>query len=159
MRTSIKLGGYAGGLAAVFAAALGVGSLAGPSAAPASREAGMAHADQEGGHGGEAAPHLPGGLQVAQDGYRLVPVSPALSTGAPAPFAFRVLAPDGRPVTRYTPTHDKDLHLIVVRRDLSGFQHVHPTLAPDGTWSIPLRAAAPGQYRVFADFRPAGTTA
>jgi hypothetical protein len=174
VRTSIKLSGYGVGLVAVFAAALGVGGLAGPSAAPATRDTGMAHSDQAdagtadaeadagmahseqaGGHGGEAAAHLPGGLQVSQDGYRLVPVSPTLSTGRPAPFAFRVLAADGQPVTRYTPTHDKDLHLIVVRRDLSGFQHVHPTLAADGTWSIPLRVAAPGQYRVFADFQPA----
>jgi hypothetical protein len=30
-------------------------------------------------------------------------------------------------VTAYTPTHDKDLHLIVVRRDGTGFQHVHPS--------------------------------
>jgi hypothetical protein len=71
-------------------------------------------------------------------------------------FAFRVLGPDGNPVTRYAPTHDKDLHLIVVRRDLSGFQHVHPTLDDDGTWRVPLTVAAAGQYRVFADFRPAG---
>ena len=28
--------------------------------------------------------------------------------------------------------HEKQLHLIVVRRDFSGFQHVHPTLADDG---------------------------
>lgn len=81
---------------------------------------------------------------------------PRAATGAPAQFSFRVLGPDGQPVTRYTATHEKDLHLIVVRRDLSGFQHVHPTLGSDGTWSIPLRAAAPGQYRVFADFQPAG---
>ena len=43
-----------------------------------------------------------------------------------------------------------------MRRDLSGFQHVHPSLGADGTWSVPLAVAAPGRYRVFADFRPAG---
>ena len=42
-----------------------------------------------------------------------------------------------------------------MRRDLSGFQHVHPTMSGDGTWSVPLAVAAAGQYRVFADFRPA----
>jgi hypothetical protein len=157
MRSSIKISGYGVGLVAVFTAALGLGSLAGPSTAPADRDSGMEHADPHGDpHGGAAATaDLPGGLQVSQDGYRLVAVSSTLSPDRPAPFAFRVLGPDGRPVTRYTPTHEKDLHLIVVRRDLSGFQHVHPTLAADGTWSVPLRVAAPGQYRVFADFRPA----
>jgi hypothetical protein len=44
------------------------------------------------------------------------------------------------------------MHVIVVRRDLTGFQHVHPTMATDGTWSVPLRIADAGSYRVFADF-------
>jgi hypothetical protein len=44
----------------------------------------------------------------------------------------------------------------VVRRDLSGFQHVHPTRSDDGLWSVPLTVRDPGQYRVFADFQPAG---
>jgi hypothetical protein len=162
VRTSIRLGAYVLGLTAVFATSVGLGHLAGPTrAAPAvhSDSAGESHAGNRG-HGNDAtagnAAHLPAGLQVAQDGYRLTPVSATLSTGAPKPFRFRVLGPDGAPVTRYTTSHDKDLHLIVVRRDLSGFRHVHPTLEADGTWSVPLAVAAPGQYRVFADFRPAG---
>jgi hypothetical protein len=63
-------------------------------------------------------------------------------------------------VTRYEEAHEKDLHLIVARRDLSGFQHVHPTLDPqDGTWSVPLTFEDAGDYRVFADFSPAGDEA
>ncbi|HEX6871755.1 MAG TPA: hypothetical protein VF163_11710, partial [Micromonosporaceae bacterium] len=56
----------------------------------------------------------------------------------------------------YTPNHGKELHLILVRRDLSGFQHVHPTRSADGTWAVPVAVTAPGQYRAFADFQPAG---
>ena len=48
--------------------------------------------------------------------------------------------------------HTKRMHLIVARRDLTGFQHLHPTMAADGTWSAPLRLAEAGSYRVFADF-------
>jgi hypothetical protein len=48
--------------------------------------------------------------------------------------------------------HEKPLHLIVARRDLSGFQHLHPTMAPDGTWSVPLTLPTPGVWRAFADF-------
>src|SRR5699024_9416669 len=44
------------------------------------------------------------------------------------------------------------MHLIVVRRDLTGFRHLHPRMSADGTWSAPLRLGAPGAYRVFADF-------
>jgi hypothetical protein len=147
MKTPIRLTAYTLGLIAVFGAALGVGRLVGPTAA-----APPAHGDS---HADGAPAELPGGLQVAQDGYRLVPVTGTLRVGAVQPFVFRVLGPDGAPVTRYTESHDKDLHLIVVRRDLSGFQHLHPTRQADGTWSVPLAVAAPGQYRVFADFRPA----
>jgi hypothetical protein len=44
------------------------------------------------------------------------------------------------------------MHLIVVRRDLTGFQHLHPTMAADGTWSVPVTLPDAGAYRVFADF-------
>jgi hypothetical protein len=46
--------------------------------------------------------------------------------------------------------------LIVVRRDFVGYQHLHPKLAAEGTWSVPLRVAAPGAYRAYADFDIAG---
>ncbi|MEU8244391.1 hypothetical protein AB0C07_39555 [Actinoplanes missouriensis] len=111
-----------------------------------------------GAHGDPAteAAATPAGLQTVQDGYRLAPLTTTLSTTEPTPFEFRILDPDNRPVTDYTTEHDKDLHLIVVRRDLAHYQHVHPTRKPDGTWTIPLKAGAPGQYRVFADFVTTG---
>lgn len=143
----MKLGAYALGLVVVFGAAAGAGRALGPEI-----EEPPAH------HAAEpSTAHVPGGLQVAQDGYRLTPITTGLSTGDAEPFRFRVLGPDGMPVTAYTTNHDKDLHLIVVRRDLSGFQHVHPTLGADGTWTIPLAVDTPGQYRVFADFQPSGS--
>ena len=36
-------------------------------------------------------------------------------------------------VTSYEKSHGKDLHLIVVRRDLSDYRHVHPVLGNAGT--------------------------
>ncbi len=44
------------------------------------------------------------------------------------------------------------MHVIVVRRDLSGYQHLHPTMAVDGTWSVPLTLPSPGVWRAYADF-------
>lgn len=177
MRTPLKLTAYAMGLVLIFGAAAGAGRVIGPDETPAAAPAHQAEADaragsaagghaeaESGGHaetGAEAqaeagAPAgIPGGLQVAEAGYRLTPIS----TSLPAqPFSFRVLGPDGRPVTHYTPTHEKNLHLIVVRRDLTGFRHLHPTMAADGTWSIALPVTGAGQYRVFADFQPAART-
>jgi len=152
MRTPAKLGLYGLGLVAVFAASLGAGAVAGP--APAAPAAGH----DDGGHAGPAATvdRIPGGLQVAQDGYRFVPLTTTLPTGVPSTFTFRILGPDDAPVTSYVRAHDTDLHLILVRRDLSGFQHVHPERGADGTWAVPIRVQEPGQYRFFADFQPTG---
>ncbi|GAA4959848.1 hypothetical protein [Actinoplanes utahensis] len=155
MNTPTKLGAFGLGLAVVFTAALGLGRAFGPTPAPAATTAHNDHKPATG-QNTTATAALPAGLQVTQDGYRLQPISTELAVGEPRPFQFRIDGPDGAPVTGYTVSHDKDLHLIVVRRDLSGFQHVHPERAADGTWSIPLSVAAAGQYRVFADFQPAG---
>lgn len=93
---------------------------------------------------------------VSQNGYTLDLAESKLSRSEEQTLRFRILGPDGEPVTEYTEEHGKELHLIVVRRDLSGYQHVHPTLNEDGEWSIALDLSEPGTYRVFADFAPAG---
>lgn len=156
MSVTAKLGLFGLALVAVFAVTFGAGRLVGPASVASPDSAGEHDADHP--PAGQASTAtVPGGLQVAQDGYRLTPVTTTLSTKDTVdavPFQFRVLGSDGQPVTAYTTAHDKDLHLIVVRRDLTGFQHVHPTLGADGVWSVPLRVNQPGAYRVFADFQP-----
>jgi hypothetical protein len=158
MNTPTRVAAFAVGLLAVFGGAVGIGRAVGPvaTAGPAVTEhAGDDHgADQA--PGAEHAAHLPKGLMVSQDGYSLRLADRSLPAQESAPLRFRILGPDGQPVTRYTPGHGKDLHLIAVRRDLSHYQHVHPRLAADGTWSVPLDLSAAGVYRVFADFIPAG---
>ena len=152
MSTPARLSLFAGALAAVFGLALGAGSLVGPVGVAS---AGDAPAHGGGGHEPPAADLVPTGLQTSEDGYRLVLDAPALPAPGTAEVAFRVLGPDGAPVTRYEASHDEDLHLVAVRRDLTGYQHVHPELAADGTWSAPLELTA-GTWRLFADFVPAG---
>jgi hypothetical protein len=159
VQTAARLGVFALGLVMTFGAALGVGHAIGPfgDGRPTGRQPGHGwHSSPTAGPVPSSDEALPGGLQVAQDGYRLSPVTTRLHAGQAVEFAFRVLAPDGAPVPRYARTHEWDLHLIVVRRDLSGFQHVHPTLGGDGVWRVPLTVGAAGQYRVFADFQPEG---
>jgi hypothetical protein len=62
----------------------------------------------------------------------------------------------GHAVTDFDVAHDKRLHLIVVRRDLTGFQHLHPEMGPDGTWTARVDLRAAGTYRVFADVTRGG---
>lgn len=147
MRTVTKLAGFAVGLAAVFGTTYGVGRVVDRAPVVEGRHDGDVP-PATGGHD-EATDRLPGGLLVSDRGYTLEQLD------APADeFAFRIAGPDGHPVTRYDVAHDKRMHLIVARRDLSGFRHVHPELAPDGTWRVDTPLAGAGQWRAFADFTP-----
>ncbi|TCK21758.1 hypothetical protein [Pseudonocardia endophytica] len=98
----------------------------------------------------------PAGLASTRDGYTFVPAATTLPSGTPTELAFRITGPDGGTVTAFDVEHEKRMHLILVRRDTSGFQHVHPTLGDDGTWRVPVTLATGGAYRAFADFAPTG---
>jgi hypothetical protein len=166
-RTPVRLGAYLAAVALAFGLAYVAGAWLGPAPQPAPEAAAGGHgepamadaghaddaADDAAGHAATAA--LPDGLQVSADGYTLRPVAAAQPAGPRVPFRFDITGPDGTPVTAYEPTHEKELHLIVVRRDLTGFQHVHPVRDAAGRWSVDLDLTAPGTYRVFADFAPA----
>ncbi len=168
MNTTTRLGIFAGGLVIAFGAAYGAGRVVGPLGpeevtAPAAHSASTdPKADpMEGMSGHEGLPdskeaEVPGGLMVSQHGYTLQRVSPDPVVGRDGEFAFRIVDAHGRPITAYDKVHDKRLHLIVVRRDLSSFRHVHPTLGVDGVWRIRLPFTAAGTYRAFADFTPTG---
>lgn len=98
----------------------------------------------------------PAGLASTRDGYTLAPVTTTLNPATRTEFVFRITGPDGRPVTTFDVEHEKRMHLILVRRDTADFQHVHPTMAADGTWRVPVTLAGGGAYRAFADFAPTG---
>lgn len=153
MKTATKLSAYALAVAVVAGGAWTVGTAVGPIAAeePSGadhRMEGMAEADH-------AEDELPG-LAVSANGYRLELNQDRVATATATPFRFRILDAKGAPVTRFDVQHDKLLHLIVVRRDGANFQHVHPEMAPDGTWSIDLTLPNAGSYRVIPDFKPEG---
>ena len=182
MRAPVRLAVFAAGLGVAGLVAAATGQAVGPDLTPTSARTShgpaQGHGDggastdgghdatqggtpgDGGGHGDGHAPAVaaPGGLQSAQDGHRLVLDHTTTAAGRDRTVSFRVLGPDGAAVRSYTTAHDKDLHLIAVRRDLTGFQHVHPVLAADGTWSTDLDLT-PGTWRVFADFDPAGDAA
>ena len=164
MSTTGKVAVFLVGLGVVFAAALGIGNAVGPVA-----DEPVAHDDEHGGgtgsgghgdgHGGGTATgtaaDLPGGLMVSQDGYTLSLAERGARPGQDVPVAFTIEGPDGHAVTDYDVEHEKRLHLIAVRRDFSGFQHVHPELDADGVWSTGLDLT-PGEWRLYADFKATG---
>ena len=161
MNTTVRLSVFAAALTVVLGAGYGVGTAAGPvgadtsdqpEAADHSVEQDEAHADSTAsGKDGDVM----GGLTATDDGYTLVTRSAALPAGR-GTFTFEVLRPDGQALTDYEVEHEKELHLIAVRTDGAGFQHVHPVRDDAGQWSVDLDLRLAGAWRVFADFVPAG---
>ncbi|WP_345060240.1 hypothetical protein [Streptomyces rameus] len=94
------------------------------------------------------------GLSDAKDGYRLIPKDTALPSGNQAAYRFTVTGPDGKPVTGFAVDQTKRMHFYAIRSDLTGFQHIHPAMAADGTWSADLASLTPGSWRMFASFTP-----
>ena len=92
------------------------------------------------------------GLGVSQDGLTLDLARAKATAGRRFQLGFAIRDTEGRIVRRFDVEHTKRMHVIVARRDLTGFQHLHPTQAPDGTWSVATTLDDPGSYRVFADF-------
>lgn len=154
MHTAARLALFGVGLVAVFGvAAIGAGALV-----PSDTVAAWTQSAEEPmmqGHTTSPTAHSVGGLSVEESGYVLDTVTAPAVVGARGVLSFRVLNPDGAPLTDYAVDHEKDLHLIVVRSDGTQFRHVHPTRAADGTWSTPWTWEAAGSYRVYADFRTA----
>lgn len=139
MSAATKIAAFAAALAVVFAAAFGIGAVFGPASTPAGH---AEHAESDGLSG--------------ENHYTLQLDQSLAAAGPQVPLRFLITDPSGAPVTDYTVSHDKELHLIVVRRDLTGYQHVHPVRDSAGTWSVPLNLSNAGVYQVFADFVPAG---
>jgi hypothetical protein len=96
------------------------------------------------------------GLAATVDGLTLELATTQLTPGEPGQLRFQVVGEDGRAVRDFELEHEKRLHLIVVRNDLRGFQHLHPRMSADGSWSTPVTVTKPGSYRVFADFKHQG---
>lgn len=94
------------------------------------------------------------GTAASAGGYTLRLTTTTAKPNTPTTVAFTISGPDAMPVTDYTTDQTKKLHLYLIRTDLTGFQHLHPTMTADGVWSIRTTFPEPGAYRVVADFTP-----
>lgn len=169
MNAATKLAGFSVALAALLGGGAIAGSAIDPDrAAPArAQHAGAAdpsHEEQDSmpqtTHAGQPA-HTPTGsegghpvrgLAIADGGLRLIIDAPDLTMGAATRVRFRIVDDAGRTVRDFDVEHERRMHVIVARRDLSGFQHLHPTQASDGSWAVPMTLRQAGSYRLFADF-------
>jgi hypothetical protein len=70
---------------------------------------------------------------------------------------FTFLRPGtGEVVKDFEIVHTKRFHLFVISQDLEYFEHIHPTMGDDGTWTIETTVPKAGYYQVLCDFMPKG---
>ncbi|MBS4727985.1 hypothetical protein MSM1_06350 [Mycobacterium sp. SM1] len=123
----------------------------GPASTSAAPSAGASATGQPGGtdhgHGGTGS-----GLSATHDGYRLQMLRSPSKPGQQGELSFRITNPSGEPQTRFQLEQERLMHVYIVRKDLADFYHTHPSMAPDGTWSVPLTIGQPGPYRAVTEF-------
>lgn len=77
-----------------------------------------------------------------------------VAAGQAATWTLKIANEDGTPVKDFAVVHDKLMHLIVVSKDLSWFNHVHPEYKGDGVFSLRTTLPRGGEYKLFADYTP-----
>ena len=68
------------------------------------------------------------GVLSVVGGLGWAPVALTLPAGCAATWRFRIVDCNGEAVRDFEPEQTKKLHLIVVRTDLTGYEHLHPAL-------------------------------
>jgi hypothetical protein len=161
MTAGVRVAAFAALLAAVFALA----ALAGRALDPAADAGESAHGagsstDGQDAHGAGSGMHAQDAHHAAPaaagDGLRLVADTTTLPADAAATLTFRIVDAHGATLRAFETEQGRRMHLIVVRRDLRRFQHLHPTQDATGAWTVRLTLPTAGVYHAFADFQTAG---
>ncbi len=96
------------------------------------------------------------GTKASAAGLTLAPAHTTLTARRPTRWQLRITDKTGMAITDFERDQTKLMHLIVVRSDLTGYQHLHPMLGSGGVFSVELRLPKPGSYRAIADFTTSG---
>jgi hypothetical protein len=148
MTGGVRVAAFGALLVAIFALA----ALAGRSVEPSTEaepEA-AAHADAAADHGEDAAaPPKTSALAIAAG-------DTTLTARRAERLRFTIRDAGGATVRDFETEQGRRMHLIVVRRDLRRFQHLHPTQDATGAWSTRLTLPDAGVYHAFADFQTGG---
>ncbi|MFB6366047.1 hypothetical protein ACFCP7_18600 [Paenibacillus elgii] len=110
---------------------------------------------EEAGHGkhGDGASEAPKSAEVVTS-FKLTPEKPQARNDTP--LTIQITDKNNKPVENFDITHEKKLHLIVVSKDLSFFNHIHPDYKGGGRFDITTQFPGGGDYKLIADFVPTG---
>ncbi len=79
----------------------------------------------------------------------------AIAAGSPTTLVFGFKDTAGTALTDFEVSHERRLHVFIVREDLDTYAHEHPDVKSeaDGTWTLAYTFPTPGKYRVYSDFK------
>jgi cytochrome c-type biogenesis protein len=116
------------------------------------------------GHGGHGLTMVHEASDVTSGPFFNVSFSPEpILTGSPARIDLDLIEkPDNSPIPakELEVIHDKQMHLIGVRKDLQGFFHIHPypSSSDDSRFSVDHVFTLPGQYKIWPEITYDGVT-
>ena len=143
MSAGARVAAFGALLVAIFALA----ALAGRAIDPDADEPAAAQHD---------APAEHGTPDERRAGLRLAAGDTTLTPGRPGRLDFAVMDERGARVRDFEVEQGRRMHLIVVRRDLRRFLHLHPTEVAPGAWTTGITLPDAGVYHAFADFQTDG---
>ena len=80
-----------------------------------------------------------------------------LKSGEQIDVVYKISDSKGEAVKTFEVSHEKLMHLIAVKHDLSEFQHIHPELdEKSGEFKIAAAFDSEGLYRLYSDFQVGG---
>lgn len=80
----------------------------------------------------------------------------APQSGKDEQISIQIQDNTGKPIEKFQVSHEKQMHLIVVNKDLSFFNHIHPDYKGKGLFQIRTQFPTGGDYKLIADFIPEG---
>jgi hypothetical protein len=71
-------------------------------------------------------------------------------------ITIKIQDKDGKPIDKFDTVHEKQMHFIIVSKDLSFFNHIHPDYKGNGEFTVTTQFPTAGEYKVIADITPTG---
>ncbi|WP_462410604.1 hypothetical protein [Neobacillus sp. Marseille-QA0830] len=79
-----------------------------------------------------------------------------LTANQPVTISILIKDKQNQPIKEFETVSTKKMHLVVVSKDLSYFDHIHPTFKGNGQFEITTTFPAAGDYKLIAEMTPVG---
>ena len=63
---------------------------------------------------------------------------------------------EGKPINEFDTVHEQQMHVIIVSKDLSYFNHIHPEYKGNGQFVLTTQFPTSGEFKIIADITPTG---